>query len=204
MDTPDIRRIASVLQFLKDVEPLKDTLRTGRTSQGRQESTAEHCWRLALSAMLFAADRPDLDCRRLLELCLVHDLGEVVGGDVPAPLQVNDPDRAARERADLTTLVRTLPRDLADMILARWDEYADAMTPEALAAKALDKLETMTQHLAGRNAEDFDYSFNLSYGRVYTDSHPQTMAARSIVDGQMLARLGGGHVTASHRSNSPT
>ena len=40
------------LDFLRGCERLKDVLRSGHTSGGRRESTAEHSWRLALMAMV--------------------------------------------------------------------------------------------------------------------------------------------------------
>lgn len=35
-------------------------------------------------------------------------------------------------------------------------------------AKALDKLETILQHNQGTKPDNFDYAFNLSYGKRYT------------------------------------
>ncbi len=76
------------LNFLRGCERLKDVLRSGHTSGGRRESTAEHSWRLALMAMVLMDQLGEVDRGRVLELCLVHDLGEALGGDVPAPEQV--------------------------------------------------------------------------------------------------------------------
>ena len=45
-------------------------------------------------------------------------------------------------------------------------------TPEARLAKGLDRLETVLQHVEGANPPDFDYAFNLGYGRGHTDVHP--------------------------------
>ncbi len=187
---PDPNRLAAILQFVQAAEQLKDTLRTGITSQGRSESTAEHSWRLCVMVLVFAQDLPELDLLRLLKLCLVHDLGEAISGDVPATQQHADPDRALRERADLLTLCAPLPVDLRGELLGLWDEYAAGLTIEAEVAKGFDKLETMLQHLIGRNSPDFDYAFNLSYGRRYTDRHP-VMALRGIVDQQTRSRLAG-------------
>lgn len=39
------------LEFLRQAEKLKDVLRSAHSSGGRQESTAEHTWRLCLIAM---------------------------------------------------------------------------------------------------------------------------------------------------------
>ncbi|MDO9336198.1 MAG: HD domain-containing protein [Caulobacter sp.] len=188
-NTPDPDRIAAVLQFAQDAEQLKDTLRTGITRRGRQESTAEHSWRLCLIALLFARELPEVDLLRLLKLCLVHDLGEAISGDVPATQQHTEPDRALRERSDLLTLCAPLPPDLRDELVGLWDEYAAGQTAEALAAKGFDKIETMLQHLLGLNPPDFDYAFNLSYGKGYTDRHPLLAAIRDNVDRQTRERL---------------
>ena len=55
-------------------------------------------------------------------------------------------------------------------------------SPEACLVKGFDKLETMLQHLAGQNAPDFDYTFNLTYGTAQTRRHPLLRDIRAIVD----------------------
>lgn len=50
------------------------------------------------------------------------------------------------------------------------------------ASPALDKLETFMQHNRGRNLDGFDYEFNLSYGKRYTDATPLTSAVRELLD----------------------
>ena len=98
-----------ILTFLKQAEALKHTLRSGFLSDGRAESTAEHSWRLCLMAMLVAQDYPDMDALKLIKICLVHDLGEAIGGDIPATQQVAGRNKSADERADLLTLTALLP-----------------------------------------------------------------------------------------------
>ena len=49
----DAATLEGRLEFIRQAERLKDVLRSGRSSGGRQESTAEHSWRLCLMAMLF-------------------------------------------------------------------------------------------------------------------------------------------------------
>lgn len=188
-----VEAIAGTLAFLKDAERLKDTLRSGRTSSGRPESTAEHSWRLCLMALVIGPELGELDLAKLLRLCVVHDLGEALSGDVPAIHQVPGDGRAARERADLARLAAPLPSARRDDILALYDEYEAAATPEAVAAKGLDKLETLLQHVQGRNANDFDYAFNIDYGRERTDAHPLLAAIRAILDEETLARAANSH-----------
>ncbi len=184
------RELAGVLDFLRASERLKATHRSAYTSDGQQESVAEHTWRLCLMAMVLAPEFPGVDFAKLLKICLVHDLGEAVGGDVPAPEQARR--RAAGvatgkgkdERRDLLTLLQPLPSRLGVEIAELWDEYEAAKTPEAKLAKALDKLETILQHTQGKNPSAFDYGFNLEYGREHTEGPPLIAEIRAILDAE--------------------
>ncbi|HEY9016066.1 MAG TPA: HD domain-containing protein [Gemmatimonadales bacterium] len=187
MQTDDIE---GVLEFLRAVERLKTTPRSGRTSAGREESVAEHTWRLCLMAMLLFGDAADVNLARLLKMCLIHDLGEAIGGDVPAPLQREGSDKAGRERADLLQLVQPLPSALRQDIMGLWDEYEAASTREAVLAKGLDKLETILQHTQGQNPPEFDYAFNLGYGRRFTAADPLLAALRARLDEDTARRAG--------------
>ena len=51
-------------------ERLKCNMRHSWTSTGRRESVAEHSWRLALMALLVADEFPDVDCGRVVRMCL--------------------------------------------------------------------------------------------------------------------------------------
>lgn len=189
-ESPALSRIAGILDFIQAAENLKNTLRSGTTSMGRAESTAEHSWRLCLLVLMFDRDLGDCDRLKLLKLCIVHDLGEAISGDVPAIHQVEGDGRAERERADLETLCAPLPQDLRDDILALWDDYNTASSPEAVLAKGFDKLETMLQHNVGKNPADFDYKFNLGYGVKQTSAHPLLRAIRTLVDEETRRQAG--------------
>ncbi len=182
----DPQALHGSLTFLREAERLKNVLRSARTSNGRAESTAEHSWRLCLLAMVFERELPGVDFARLLKICVLHDLGEAIHGDIPAIHQTGGTDKAARERADLLTLLQTLPQPVHDEFLALWDEYDQVASPEARLVKGLDKLETILQHNQGANAPDFDYGFNLGYGRQHTATHPLLQAIRDILDADTL------------------
>lgn len=179
-------QLKAIVEFIRDTEQLKNVTRTSWTSEGRRESTAEHTWRLCLLALLLEPEFPNLDIARVLRICIVHDLGEAIGGDISAKLQSTP--KAEQERADLLRLLQPLPDDRRAQILALWDEYESAATPEARVAKALDKIETIIQHNQGRNPDDFDYRFNLGYGRAYGLEQPVIAALREIVDSETKAR----------------
>jgi putative hydrolase of HD superfamily len=183
-----VDELEGILTFLRDAERLKTVTRSGWTSTGQRESVAEHTWRLCLMAMVLYEGAPGIDLARLLRMCLIHDLGEAIGGDVPAPAQTPGTHKADRERADLVRLTASLRPALQREILELWDEYEAAATPEAKVAKGLDKLETILQHTQGRNPDDFDYSFNLGYGKQYTAADPVLAALRARLD-EATARL---------------
>jgi putative hydrolase of HD superfamily len=117
----------------------------------------------------------------------VHDLGEAIHGDIPAIHQEASAPKAGQERADLLALMTTLPQDAQHEILSLWDEYENASTVEARVAKAFDKLETLMQHNQGANPADFDYVFNIDYGRRFTDQVPLAAQFRAILDAETKA-----------------
>ena len=77
---------------------------------------------------------------------------------------------------------------LRDEVTSLWDEYEAAQSPEARLVKALDKLETILQHTQGDNPRDFDYRFNLGYGRQFTADHPVLVELRAILDSETERR----------------
>jgi putative hydrolase of HD superfamily len=174
--------LAGILEFLRAAETLKNTTRTSWTSSGAQETVAAHTWRLCLMSLLFEKNFPDIDIAKLIKICIIHDLGEAIGGDISAVEQQHRPAKAAQERADLQKLLAPLPGFLQQEITALWDEYEAAASREAKLAKALDKLETIMQHNQGRNPPDFDYRFNLDYGKQYTVGDPLIEAVREVLD----------------------
>jgi putative hydrolases of HD superfamily len=175
--------LQGILDFLRAAEALKTAKRSGWTTAGEPESVAEHTWRLCLMAMVLGPAFPDVDFAKLVKICIIHDLGEAIGGDIPAPEQARRGDaKSGDERRDLVTLLAPLPPDLRADIVALWDEYEAAASPEARLAKALDKLETILQHTQGDNPPDFDYRFNIGYGRQYTAGHPVLVELRRILD----------------------
>jgi putative hydrolase of HD superfamily len=180
--------LEGILAFLRTAERLKTLTRSGWTTGGERESVAAHSWRLCLMAAVLADRVPGIDLARLLKICLIHDLGEALHGDVPAPEQTPDSGKAARERTDLLEVLAPLPARLRDELTALWDDYDAARTPEGQLAKGLDKLETILQHTQGLNPPDFDYRFNLSYGRAYTEGHPLLLALRALLDQETEAR----------------
>lgn len=151
------------LEILHVAERLKDTPRHCTTTKGRTESVAEHSWRMSLMASLLRHEFPDLDMDKVVNMCLIHDLGECFTGDIPTFVKT-DADRAA-EDALLDQWVKSLPDELSADIAALYDEMNAQETVEAKVYKALDKLEALIQHNESPLStwSDNEYELNKTY-----------------------------------------
>ena len=132
------------LDILHIAERLKDTPRHCTTSRGRTESVAEHSWRISLMALLLRGEFPELDMRKVTDMCIIHDLGECFTGDIPTFLKT-DEDRQTEDSL-LSRWVASLPPEVSERLAALYDEMEKQETAEAKLYKALDKLEALIQH----------------------------------------------------------
>ena len=177
-----MNNIDKVIRFIKEIENLKSVTRTAWTKTGRRESTAEHSWRLAMLLMVLREDFKDLDIDKAIKMSLVHDLGELYDGDISAKLQNDNDNKAEMEEKAMRRMLTILPENLAENIYDLWKEYNECSTKEAKLVKAMDKLETIVQHNQGENPEDFDYEFNLQYGKQYFMDNEILEYMRYIID----------------------
>ncbi len=132
------------LDILHVAERLKDTPRHCTTSKGRTESVAEHSWRISLMAFLLRHEFPELDMDKVVNMCLIHDLGECFTGDIPTFLKT-DSDRDTEDTL-LGQWVQSLPPEVSADLAALYREMDAQETTEAKVYKALDKLEAVIQH----------------------------------------------------------
>ena len=132
------------LEILHVAERLKDTPRHCTTTKRRTDSVAEHSWRISLMAFLVRYEFKDLDINKVVNMCLIHDLGECFTGDIPTFIKT-DTDREAEDSL-LNQWVKTLPSELAEDISALYKEMDAQETKEAKLYKSLDKLEALIQH----------------------------------------------------------
>jgi len=181
-------RAHKLLAFLKAIEPLKCVTRHSWCSNGRQESVAEHSWRLATMSILIEDDFPELDMKKVTEMCLVHDLGEI-DGDVPAFKKTEDHE--SHEVSQLKKLTQNLSSNLATKIISLHNEFNACTSPEAKLANALDKLEALIQHNDADIStwHDLEYELNLTYGQDETDYHPFLEMLRRIVKRTTIKKI---------------
>lgn len=132
------------LEILHVAERLKNTIRHCTTSTGRPESVAEHSWRISLMALLLRCEFPEYDIDKVIQMCLIHDLGECFTGDIPA-FNKTDKDRE-KEESLLDEWIKSLPDDVSCHLFELLKEMNLQKTNEAKLYKALDKLEALIQH----------------------------------------------------------
>lgn len=132
------------LEIVHVAERLKDALRHCVTSSGRRESVAEHSWRIALMAFLLKDQYPALNVGKVIEMCLIHDLGEAFTGDKPCFTKTEADSQ--EELRQYRAWVAQLPAEVSARMFALIDEMEARQTPEALLYKSLDQMEAVIQH----------------------------------------------------------
>lgn len=132
------------LEILHVAERLKDTPRHCTTTKRRIESVAEHSWRISLMAFLLKHEFTELDMDKVVDMCLIHDLGECFTGDIPTFVKT-DNDREIEDSL-LNKWVKSLPEELAKDISELYEEMDAQKTKESKLYKSLDKLEALIQH----------------------------------------------------------
>ena len=171
-----------LLQIMAVAEKLKCNTRHCYTSSGRQESVAEHSWRIALMAMLIAPEFPEADMGRVIRMCLIHDLGEAFTGDIPTCWKTEADTE--KEDALFDRWVQTLPRETKAEFSALLEEMKALESLEDKIYKALDKLEAVIQH----NESDIgswlplEYDLQLRYGAENVQFSPWFRELKAEID----------------------
>lgn len=162
----------ALIEFLRVMERLKDAPRHCWTTGGRRESVAEHSWRVALMAMLMADEFPEADMDKVVRMCLVHDIGEAITGDIPTFLKT-DADRVVEGR-EVDALIGGLPAPWPETLGALFEEMDAQQTLEARIYKALDRMEAIQSHNESDPATwlPMEYELNLTYGVSNAAFHP--------------------------------
>ena len=133
-----------LLEALQIAERLKDATRHCYTKNGRHESVAEHSWMMTLMAYFMKDEFPEVDMDKVVQMCIIHDLGECFTGDIPT----FDKTKVHEENEEklLYSWVRTLPENYANEMIALYEEMAERKTIESKIYKAIDGLEALIQH----------------------------------------------------------
>ena len=178
-----------LLDFLGKLECLKTNGRHSVTRGGITETVAAHSWRLAVFALLVAPEFPEINANKLLRMCLIHDFGEAITGDIPSFLKTKENERT--EENAVETLLSTLPEPQRDELTALFTEMDAHTTPEARLYKALDKMEAVIQH----NESDIstwlplEYDLQQSYAQENAAEFPYLKELRALMLQDTLTKI---------------
>lgn len=167
-----IEQLSAILEVLQLAEKLKFELRRSWLSNGRQESVAEHTWRMSLMAVLIEPllDKK-IDLARLLKMIIIHDLVEAEAGDVSVLDQIRNPEirkvKQQNEEKAIENIRAMLSKSNGQEIYDLFYEFEEKNTFEAKVANAIDKLEVQLQHNhADINTwEEIEYDLSFVIGK---------------------------------------
>jgi putative hydrolase of HD superfamily len=157
-------RLEAQFAFLNEADRLKSVLRATSLCDGsRRENSGEHSWHLALYALVLADQAAlGVDISRVIKMLLIHDLVEIDVGDVPihsADGQAHgSTDVQAAEAVAADRIFGLLPADLGMTFRALWDEFESALTPDAIFAKSLDRVQPVMANLQAGGGTWIEYN----------------------------------------------
>lgn len=187
----DLMEPCELLNFLSVLEKLKCNTRHSWTSTGRHETVAAHSWRLAMMAFILKDELPGIDMDKVLRMCLIHDFGEAVTGDIPS-FKKTDKDEED-EVAAIASMLAPLSEPLRSNLSTLFAEMDALETPEARVYKALDKMEAVIQHNEAplNTWIPQEYTLNLDYGAENAAEFPYLKALRDEVKKMTQEKTGG-------------
>ena len=177
------------IDFLGIISAMKTTYRHNWTESDRRESVADHSWRLSLMPLLLENEFPDVDINKVVRMCILHDLGESITGDIPCFKKTADDESA--EKTAIEQLLSSLPDDIRAALSALFSEMDALETKEAKLYKALDNLEAVISHNEAdiKTWEPHEYQLQLTHGADKVSWHDWLIKLKEEVDGDTRRKI---------------
>lgn len=162
-----------IVDFVLELDKLKAVTRKIRPlGQDRYENSAEHSWQIAMfAASLVHYAEDDISIERVIGMLLVHDIGEIDTGDTIVYATEGEAERKLAERVAVTRIFGMLPQRQRESFMALWQEFDDAVTPEARFAHAADRAMPVLLNLANHGQSWRENG--ISHARVVARVGPQ-------------------------------
>ena len=132
-------------KLMKYTEILKHLPRTGWLNHGIEvpETVASHSWQMAIMALQLSNTLVDkeYDFDKVIKMCLCHDLGESLIGDI-TPGDSRYKNKDIMEKDAIECIAKE--GNFSELALL-YKEYQENKTPEAKLANDLDKLDMYAQ-----------------------------------------------------------
>lgn len=163
----DDKALQSVLHFIIEADKIKNIFRRNLIVDGsRRENDAEHSWHIAFMAMLLESWAPkEIHLKRVLKMCLIHDLVEIYAGDTFAYDEEGYKDKLDRETKAADKLFDQLPRDMGMELRTLWEEFDIMETTDSQYAASLDRIQPFVNNLL-TNGHTW-LSAKITKGQVY-------------------------------------
>ena len=138
-------RLKKQLEFALEIDKEKNiTRQTHLSGQGRAENDAEHAWHMAIVAYLLAEySNEPVDIKRVMIMCLIHDIVEIDAGDTYAYDTEGKVTQKEREDAAAKRIYSLLPEDQAAELMSIFREFEEGESAEAKFARAMDNLQPL-------------------------------------------------------------
>ena len=133
---------------------------------------------MTLFAFLIRDEFPDANMDKVIKMCIIHDLGEAITGDVPSFFKTDAHEKKEDESID--RLLSMLPDGTREEFSSLYAEMEAKKTDEARLYKALDNMEAVLSHNEADISTwiEFEYSENLVYGAENAEFSEWTRALR--------------------------
>lgn len=140
--------LSNAFDFYYKAAELKDILRSGAiqwsVKKERMESVAEHIYGCLILAIALKSELMiGVDLGKVLEMITIHELEELVIGDITPLDTVNKSDLEQEAKNAVEEIVSKL--NFSNELLSLTDEFNLGKSNEAKFAKAIDKLECVLE-----------------------------------------------------------
>ena len=144
-----MKEIENVLKFMVEIEKLKNVHRkTKPVGLDRYENSAEHSWHVSISAVMlkdFANEEIDID--RVIKMLLIHDLGEIDGGD-KIIYQSESKEQKGKEAEGVQRVLGLLSDNVKkEEYMDLWLAFESGETPDSKFARAVDRVPPLLHNL---------------------------------------------------------
>ena len=163
-----MEKYKNILNFYREYIKLEQVLRKGwlmrNVPADRIESVADHTLQLIMLANVLTKEfNIELNEHNLTEMLMIHDLGEVMIGDI-SEVEGNIEIKKAKEAEAVKLLLKNLNKENEEYYYSLWLEMEDQTTPLSKFAYLLDKIDAVIKASIYEEKYDMQGLFEEFYG----------------------------------------
>lgn len=153
-----VHKYENIENFYNVYLKLQDIKRTGWVMRNvpaeKLETVADHTLQVVVLATTLCHEfKLNFDISKLVQMCFIHDLGEIIIGDV-AVIDKNYEEKKQYENEAVTNLLEPLSDETSKWYLSLWNELNDRETELAKFVYQIDKIDAVMR--AKKYAQDYN------------------------------------------------